>query len=68
MNAIKSRQVSRRAELYDKLYGDKGLSDSLQIAAYRNLDLQIAKLIKDKLVIQSEPDMFSINRDNVSKL
>ena len=39
LNAVKSKTISSREELYNQLYGEKDLSGSLEIAAYRNLDL-----------------------------
>ena len=39
-----------RAELYEVLYGSRNLDDMLRMAAFNNLDLQIAKLIKDRVI------------------
>jgi glyoxylase-like metal-dependent hydrolase (beta-lactamase superfamily II) len=46
MDALDGRQLSR-AELYECLYGDKGLQGQLIIMANRNLDLQLGKLMTD---------------------
>lgn len=56
-----------RTELFDRLYGSRGLNETLTIAAYRNLDLQIDKLVKDGTIACDTEGLFSLMNKN-SKL
>jgi len=47
-----------KEELYEKIYGDRNLEGALVFAAYRNLELQIQKLIKDGYIHESSPDKY----------
>lgn len=41
-------------ELYDLIYGSRGLTGRLRDAALNNLDLHLQKLIKEGLILSSE--------------